>query len=119
MSNFPSLGHALFAAVAGGALRLCGLVEMWNVSFERNSASSEGAAISNIGHIINMSIVLFNDNYFSCNIGEFLEYLDVEVSIRVLMDISTFPKNHIRFLRGYFAIAHTLKSVARSHFQAT
>ena len=91
MSNFPSLGHALFAAVAGGALRLSGLVEMWNVSFERNSASREGAAISNIGHINNMSVVLFNDNYFSCNIGEFLEYLDVEVSIRVLMDISIFP----------------------------
>ena len=72
------------SAVAGGALRLSGTVVMFNVSFERNSATSEGPAISNIGDIKNMSIVSFNENYFFCNIGEFLEYLDVEVSIRIL-----------------------------------
>ena len=64
---------------------------MWNVSFEKNSATYEGPAISNIGGIESMSIVLFNDNYFSCEIGEFLEYLDVEVSMKMLMGISTTP----------------------------
>ena len=71
---------------AGGALRLSGTVGMWNVSFERNSATSEGPAISNIGVIDSMGAISFNDNYFSCSVGEFLEYFDVEVSIRMLMN---------------------------------
>ena len=75
------------AAGAGGALRLSGTVGMWNVSFERNSATSEGPAISNVGDIDNMGAISFNDNYFSCNVGEFLEYFDVEVSIRMLMNV--------------------------------
>ena len=55
---------------------------MWNVSFERNTATSEVPAISNIGDIDSMSAIPFDDNYFSCNVGEFLEYFDVEVSIK-------------------------------------
>ena len=75
------------AAGAAGALRLSCTVGMWNVSFERNSATSEGPAISNIGDIDNMGAISFNDNYFSYNVGEFLQYFDVEVSIRMLMNV--------------------------------
>ena len=85
---YVSISPPVCPAAAGGALRLSGTVGLWNVSFERNSATSEGPAISNIGDINNMSMVLFRDNYFSCNIGEFLEYLDVEVRIRMLLDVS-------------------------------
>ena len=40
------------AAGTGGALRVSSTVEMWNVSFERNSATSEGPIISNMGDIV-------------------------------------------------------------------
>ena len=66
-----------YLAGAGGALKLSGTVEMSNVTFGRNSATSEGPAISNIGDIENMSFVSFVGNHFTCSAGEFLEFVEV------------------------------------------
>ena len=87
---------------------------MWNVSFERNSATSEGPAISNIGDIDNMGAISFNDNYFSCNVGEFLENFDVEVSRRMLMNVRIlFPRT--TFCSG--TMLHAPVSNSRSGFR--
>ena len=66
-----------YSAGAGGALRLSGTVKISNVTFGRNSATSEGPAMSNIGDIEKMSLVSFVGNYFNCSTGEFLEFVEV------------------------------------------
>ena len=59
---------------------------MINVTFDTNSATSEGPAISNLGSLESMSLVSFVGNNFFCDAGEFLEHIDVGVSVKTPMD---------------------------------
>eukprot|EP00752_Nemacystus_decipiens_P008479 g7576.t1 len=62
-------------AGTGGALRLAGTASMENCSFLENvSDAGEGAAVSNIGFISEMSDIFFSGNAFDCQPGTFLDF---------------------------------------------
>ncbi len=65
-------------AGTGGALRLAGVVYMDNCSFVENlSDHGEGAALSIIGSILEMTNISFSGNAFDCEPGMFLGYSEV------------------------------------------
>ena len=66
-----------FAGV-GGALRLAGTVTVDSCSFVGNIANEgNGAAVSNVGYIANVTASLFQGNVFSCEAGTFLDFTNV------------------------------------------
>ncbi|CAB1114887.1 unnamed protein product [Ectocarpus sp. CCAP 1310/34] len=62
-------------AVTGGALRLAGRASLENCSFVENlSDEGEGAAVSNVGIISEISNTSFSGNVFNCAPDTFLNY---------------------------------------------
>ncbi|CAN0137715.1 unnamed protein product, partial [Ectocarpus fasciculatus] len=62
-------------AVTGGALRLAGRASLENCSFVENvSDEGEGAAVSNVGVISEISNTSFSGNVFNCAPDTFLNY---------------------------------------------
>lgn len=61
----------------GDGLRLSGTVRLVNATFSHNAVQSKGPAISNIGNMEKMADVTFDDNFFVCVDGEYLDYAEV------------------------------------------
>lgn len=67
-------------AGAGGALNLAGAASFHNCSFDDNiSDDQEGAAVSNVGYISNMTRCRFSDNIFNCKTSTYLDSEKVRV----------------------------------------
>lgn len=58
-------------------MRLSGSVRLFNITFTRNLAQSDGPAIKNDGEMNEMTNVSFDGNFFVCVDGEYLEYVEV------------------------------------------
>lgn len=70
------------AASAGGALRLAGTtIKTSNCSFAENAAGEgggEGAAVSNVGTMSDLTSCKFSRNTFVCQSGNFVDFPEVQ-----------------------------------------